>query len=194
MTKASDNAFPSILITEGTEPSAPAAGKQRLYIDSTTHKLKRTNSSGTDVDIESTTSGATSWAAYTPTWTAVTTNPTLGSTTIAGRWKMLETNTMVFFINVAITTGGAWNAGSGEWQFSLPSGKTAPAFRQTVAGMILDNGTKRYVITGLIEASDTKIIVMAVSDASNPFTVGASAPVTWATGDKLDIGGIIEIA
>lgn len=52
MTKASDNAYPSILITEGTEPSAPAAGKQRLYIDSTTHKLKRTDSSGTDVDIE----------------------------------------------------------------------------------------------------------------------------------------------
>lgn len=53
MTKASDNAFPSILITEGTEPSAPAAGKQRLYIDSTTHKLKRTDSSGVDVTIES---------------------------------------------------------------------------------------------------------------------------------------------
>lgn len=49
---ASDNAFPSLLITEGTEPSAPAAGKQRLYIDSTTHKLKRTDSSGTDVTIE----------------------------------------------------------------------------------------------------------------------------------------------
>jgi hypothetical protein len=53
MTKASDNAFPSILITEGTEPSAPAAGKQRLYIDSTTHHLKATNSSGTDRDLES---------------------------------------------------------------------------------------------------------------------------------------------
>lgn len=51
--KASDNPFPSVLVTEGTEPSAPAAGKQRLYIDSTTHKLKRTDSSGTDVTIES---------------------------------------------------------------------------------------------------------------------------------------------
>lgn len=52
MTKASDNPFPSILVTEGTEPSPPAAGKQRLYIDSTTHKLKRTDSTGTDVTIE----------------------------------------------------------------------------------------------------------------------------------------------
>ncbi len=53
---ASDNPFPSILITEGTEPAAPAAGKQRLYIDSTTHKFKRTDSSGVDVTIEGNTS------------------------------------------------------------------------------------------------------------------------------------------
>lgn len=52
MTKASDNAFPSVLITEGTEPSAPAAGKQRVYIDSTSHALKRTDSSGVDVTVE----------------------------------------------------------------------------------------------------------------------------------------------
>ncbi len=52
MTKASDNAFPSVLITEGTEPSAPAAGKQRVYIDSSTHHLKRTDSGGVDIDLE----------------------------------------------------------------------------------------------------------------------------------------------
>lgn len=57
MVKASDNAYPSLLITEGTEPSAPAAGKQRLYIDSTSHHLMRTNSSGTETDIEGATSG-----------------------------------------------------------------------------------------------------------------------------------------
>ena len=58
MVKASDNAFPSLLITEGTEPSAPAAGKQKLYIDSTTHLLKATNSSGTDRTIEGIAAGA----------------------------------------------------------------------------------------------------------------------------------------
>jgi hypothetical protein len=51
-TKGSDNPFPSILVVEGTEPTAPSAGQQRLYIDSTTHKLKRTDSTGTDVTIE----------------------------------------------------------------------------------------------------------------------------------------------
>lgn len=52
MTKASDNEFPSLLIKEGSAPSSPAAGDQRLYVDSTTHHLQRKNSSGTIVDIE----------------------------------------------------------------------------------------------------------------------------------------------
>lgn len=47
MTRASDNPFPSLLITEGTVPTSPAAGKQRLYIDSTTHLVKVVNSGGT---------------------------------------------------------------------------------------------------------------------------------------------------
>jgi hypothetical protein len=50
-TKGSDNPFPSILIVEGTEPTAPSAGQQRLYIDSTTHLLKLTNSSGADSNV-----------------------------------------------------------------------------------------------------------------------------------------------
>lgn len=50
--KGSDNPFPSILIEEATEPAAPAAGFQRLYIDSTSHTLYRTDSAGAQVAIE----------------------------------------------------------------------------------------------------------------------------------------------
>jgi hypothetical protein len=53
VTKASDNEFPSLLIKEGTAPSSPAAGDQRVYIDSTSHRLSRKNSSGTVTDLES---------------------------------------------------------------------------------------------------------------------------------------------
>ncbi len=47
-----DNLSPYLTIVEATEPSAPSAGQQRIYIDSTTHLLKATNSSGTDRTIE----------------------------------------------------------------------------------------------------------------------------------------------
>jgi hypothetical protein len=52
MTKASDNPFPSVLVAEGTTPASPAAGDQRLFVDSADHKLKRVNSSGTVTTVE----------------------------------------------------------------------------------------------------------------------------------------------
>jgi len=44
---ASDNPFPSVLVTEGSAPASPAAGKQRVFIDSADHVLKVKNSAGT---------------------------------------------------------------------------------------------------------------------------------------------------
>lgn len=57
MTKASDNPYPSILIEESAEPSAPAAGHQRLYVDSSTHTLHRVDENGDEVDLEAAGSG-----------------------------------------------------------------------------------------------------------------------------------------
>lgn len=50
----SNNPFPSVLVVEGTAPSSPSAGQQRVFIDSADHKFKRVNSSGTVTAIEST--------------------------------------------------------------------------------------------------------------------------------------------
>lgn len=47
MTLASDNKFPKLIITEGSAPSSPAAGDQKLFIDSADHLLKLKNSAGT---------------------------------------------------------------------------------------------------------------------------------------------------
>jgi hypothetical protein len=52
MAKASDNPFPSVLVVEGSAPSSPSAGNQRVFIDTADHKLKRVNSSGTVTTIE----------------------------------------------------------------------------------------------------------------------------------------------
>ncbi len=48
----SNNPFPSVLVVEGTVPTSPAAGQQRVYIDSTTKRIKRVNSAGLAVDVE----------------------------------------------------------------------------------------------------------------------------------------------
>jgi len=193
MTKASDNAFPSILITEGTEPSAPAAGKQRLYVDSTTHKLMLTNSSGTESEVGSGALGA--WTAYTPALTASTTNPTLGSSTLIGRYKLLDSKTLVVHIHLQVTTGGAWNAGSGNWQFSLPSGnaKNTTGSIQIVSCHVLDNGTAHYAGIAKISANATKFDENIIADASGSRILSHNVPITWATGDQVNIQGTIEL-
>jgi hypothetical protein len=53
VTKASDNPYPSLLLVEGAAPADPAAGGQRLFIDSTDHTLKRVDSAGTVTAVES---------------------------------------------------------------------------------------------------------------------------------------------
>lgn len=48
---ASDNDFPSLLIKEGSAPTTPGAGDQRLFIDDSDHLLKYKNSSGAVSDV-----------------------------------------------------------------------------------------------------------------------------------------------
>ena len=51
MAKASDNKFPSILVTEqASKPAAPVAGDQRIYMK-TDHKLYHEDSGGTETEI-----------------------------------------------------------------------------------------------------------------------------------------------
>ena len=59
MAKASDNVFPYVHVAPAAAPSSPAAGSQRLYLDSADgNKLKRKDSSGTVTTIEGGGSGA----------------------------------------------------------------------------------------------------------------------------------------
>jgi hypothetical protein len=52
MTKAEDNPFPYITLVEGSTPATPSAGRQREFIDSADHKVKRVNSSGAVTTVE----------------------------------------------------------------------------------------------------------------------------------------------
>lgn len=49
---ASNNSFPSVLLVEAAAPATPAATKQRVYVDSTTKRLKRIDSAGASVSVE----------------------------------------------------------------------------------------------------------------------------------------------
>lgn len=50
--KAEDNPYPSVLVAEGTTPATPAAGHQRVFIDTADGRLKRVDDAGTVTDLE----------------------------------------------------------------------------------------------------------------------------------------------
>jgi len=131
------------------------------------------------------------WADYTPALTAVTTNPTLGSSTITGRWRSLGGKTIIVYIALSITTGGAWNAGSGEWKFSLPS-VTAGGVIMIGTAQVLDAGVGYFSGTCQIAAGGTVIWPVVMSDDTGNRIMANAKPITWATGDRVYLMCIIE--
>lgn len=135
------------------------------------------------------------WTDYTPTMTGGA-GFNLGSSTLVGRYKLLDSKTGVVKINLTVTTGGAWNAGAGTWTMTLPSGWTTPndGRIQTLAMHINDASTTHFAGVAKILPNDTKTTELHCADDATPRVVDQNSPVTWATGDTIDIMGIIEIA
>lgn len=140
--------------------------------------------------------GIGAWTDYTPTWTASTTNPTLGSTTIVGRYKSIDSKTYIVQISISITTGGAWNPGSGSYIFSLPSGLTTPNTGRFQIGSahVLDNGTAHFAGICKVAPNATTIGETIIADATGTRHLAATVPVTWATSDQINLSVLIEVA
>jgi hypothetical protein len=61
---------------------------------------------------------AGAWTAYTPTFTAATTNPTLGNFTREGRWTRLKGKTIKGTMKITCNAGSGF--GTGAYEFGLP--------------------------------------------------------------------------
>lgn len=127
----------------------------------------------------------TDWVSYTPTWTASTTNPTLGNGTLNGRWRRdgdsLEGR-------IQIIGGSTTNYGSGMWGFSLPSGVSIDSSKAPFGlnlsvgkGFASDVGVNVYQSTVLV----TNATTLNVNNGGvNSFS--STVPFAWGTGDTLD--------
>lgn len=125
------------------------------------------------------------WIPYTPTWTAQTTNPSLGSGTITGAYA--KAGSLVHW-RMEILFAADTTAGSGTWYFTLP----APVFATYYplghlmvrasagghqGGMVY--GRASGDVAGHMFATDT-----ALDDATR----------TWGAGDRVNILGVYEAA
>jgi len=125
--------------------------------------------------------------AYTPVFSASTTNPTIGNGTLVGEYKVISKDT----IHLAITMlwGSTSTGGSGEWRFGLPQGLTGLFAKQPIAGVVLDNGTDWKLIVAVLDYGSPNIF--AVAEATS--TVSSNVPMVWAVGDSISFGGLIKV-
>lgn len=132
MAKASDNNFPSVLFLEGTVPANPAASHQRLYIDTADNKLKRVNSAGTVVVIDSASGLADgTWTDYSATSTIV------GWVSFTTKHIWYKQVGKTVFVTYALN--GTSN--SATTTFTLPAAAVAAPSQYTWVGATFDNST-----------------------------------------------------
>ena len=137
---------------------------------------------------------APTWTSY-GTWgtliTAVTTNPTQGSSTCTAYYRRADNSNICdfqYFLN--IDTGGGFNAGSGAYRFLLPFAASSlenGAFHMAIneSGVALRVGTSSYVDT-------THLAGWYDAAGGNIGSGGLST--SWTTGDWLRITGSYRVA
>lgn len=125
------------------------------------------------------------WIDYTPAWTAVSTNPTIGNGFILG--KYLQTGKTVDF-RMTLATGSTTTYGAGVWEFTLPfppaNDGTFQAF--TVWCYIAGAG----VFAGVAWAVSGVATVLPMTGVTQ---VTPTTPATWVAGSNLVIQGTYEI-
>ena len=135
------------------------------------------------------------WQAFTPTWSAATTNPSIGNGTLAGRYVQIGKTCVLV---IALTAGSTTTFGSGNWSFSLP--KTA----KNTSGIIFygvahirKSGTANYERIAQISPVISTTVIKLFNDptqGSNSSNISATVPFTWGDGDSLGFQITYEIA
>lgn len=135
---------------------------------------------------------ADAWTSYTPTWTALSTNPTLGNGTLTGYY--IQLGKTVFF-RIQLAFGSTTTAGNGNWSLTLPTTQNHPNLSPIGNVMVSDASTATYsfgtavtTISALGGGADKFISYVG----SNP--IGSGSPWAWATGDSYSITGTYEAA
>ena len=165
--KASDNQFPSILVTEqASKPAAPVAGDQRLYMK-TDHKLYHENSAGAETEVGSgtliTSALLLNYTGSTDLWD--------GASLSAGSWQDLSANQNFVVANaaavIAISVIGNALAGNNAASKTLavriiidsggtPITKTLGAGKSPANGYVnILGGNSVIYLTGLSAATHT---------------------------------------
>ena len=112
------------------------------------------------------------------TWTASVTNPVLNNGSLLGSYDLVAG---LCSYSVALTAGSTTTFGTGDWSFSAPFAASVTSMGSVWA---LDNGTAYYIGTCIINNGTSTVQCYANAAASG---YRSTVPMTWATGDQLQL-------
>jgi hypothetical protein len=116
---------------------------------------------------------------YTPTWTSGG-SPAIGDGALNGSY-IYDGDTCRG--NIQITIGSTTNVGSGAWSFSLPK----QAARNSSGSCYVEDATGPAVYAGVSHIAAGASVVRCAISGSTAAYMGSATPITWATGDKIEI-------
>lgn len=129
------------------------------------------------------------WTNFTPTWTASTTNPTIGNGLLEGTYKRVGNTVHVWMM---MTAGSTTTFGSGEYKISLPV--TARAISRAVLSLVMNNdGTRLY--NSLAHNAYTTSLSLDSDNVTLFWDTGVvthNSPFAWASGDWFIVSGTYE--
>lgn len=130
------------------------------------------------------------WTTYTATWTASSSNPSVGNGSLSAAYKRWDSTSKMISFRIRLAMGSTTTYGSGQWSFALPATPTALS---PVHGHAMDASASnnRYALVGYASSSGGGT-VERIAATGTTLGVANTAPMTWANGDILILGGTFE--
>ncbi|MEU7096049.1 hypothetical protein [Kitasatospora aureofaciens] len=124
------------------------------------------------------------WTTYVPTWTAATTNPSLGNGTITSRW--CRVGRLIHWMG-QLQAGSTTTGGSGVWFISIPVAAASNGIQMIGTADYVNSGDNEYLGAVEIQSGLTTVafIVKTSQSSQSTFPVSATVPVTLSANTKL---------
>jgi hypothetical protein len=127
--------------------------------------------------------------AYTPTWTASVSAPSVGDGTLLGRFiRMMN----LCFLNIDLTIGASTGRGSGAWNFALPAGCDALSGVQQTIPLAITTPSGGGMSGHAILLGGTSTLNLYIGGATST-KITNSNPSSLPAGSRLSITGFYEV-
>lgn len=129
------------------------------------------------------------WQTYACAWTATTTNPSIGNGSVVAYFKQVGKTVN---IRLLLLMGSTTTFGSGTWLFSLPTAARTVTLAEWYGSCTYTHSaTRRPADLTPVISSGLSVVSLQNPDGSN---VTPSSPITWASGDSVQVNIQYEAA